>query len=639
LYDVFELSIMEKGMKLKCELIEVPYYLLPAPSEIENVYNLLQFIIASYALIVRLAGMFHFAAGVVCLFGFYLPPTFDHYFFASSFTDIWRRINIYWRDFVVKVFYFPIYFRLKKYGGLSMLFLATIIVFIINWLLHAFQWFWIRGQFPITWQDVIFWNLFGIAVGINAIIQTKSKLKKPSPDEFHLGYALKMVLQVIGMFFTMAILWSFWTSYSISEWLVMMSLSSSMTLNQSIVILSGLLGLIGIGLIVQFVQFKWTTKNGGLTLSDPLKWVVACIFLIGLNGLGIPLVHEPIASRLGMDISPIMTTKLNAYDREQQYKGYYETLLVGNNLNSRLWELEVEKPDDWKQFSSLGVAKRRDDIMLKELLPNQQKPFKGALFTTNSLGFRDKEYTSEKPANTIRIVLIGGSIEMGVGVNTNETYENLIEDELNKSKLLGPDKKVEILNFAISNNHLYQNIKMFEEKASTLNPDIVIYTAHSNEAFRVLYSVFKANQNGRDLSYTYLKDLIKDGGFTPKTTETEFMAKMNDRDKEIAMWGYEYLRDTVERSQAKLLWLYVPTLDDNEIPGEAEALQELLNAKGIMTMIIKDAYKNQNLDNLKIATWDSHPNKAGHKLLAQAFIRKLKEKPEIIREIIKELDQ
>lgn len=228
---------------------------------------------------------------------------------------------------------------------------------------------------------------------------------------------------------------------------------------------------------------------------------------------------------------------------------------------------------------------------------------------------------------------------MGVGVNTNETYENLIEDELNKSKLLGPDKKVEILNFAISNNHLYQNIKMFEEKASTLNPDIVIYTAHSNEAFRVLYSVFKANQNGRDLSYTYLKDLIKDGGFTPKTTETEFMAKMNDRDKEIAMWGYEYLRDTVERSQAKLLWLYVPTLDDNEIPGEAEALQELLNAKGIMTMIIKDAYKNQNLDNLKIATWDSHPNKAGHKLLAQAFIRKLKEKPEIIREIIKELDQ
>ncbi len=615
------------------------YYLLPAPSEIENIYNLLQFIIASYALIVRLAGMFHFAAGVICLFGFYLPPTFDHYFFASSFTDIWRRINIYWRDFVVKVFYFPIYFRLKKHAGLSMLFLATVIVFIINWLLHAFQWFWIRGQFPITWQDVIFWNLFGIAVGINAIIQAKSKSKKPAPGEFHLSYAMKIALQVIGMFFTMAVLWSFWTSYSISEWLVMMAVSSTISLSQGIGILLSLMGLFATGVVVQYIQYKSTTQNGRFNLSDNTKLVLGSLFLLGLNLFGMPRIHEPIAVKLELDISPILSTKLNTYDREQQYKGYYETLLVGNNLNSRLWELEVEKkPDDWQQFSSLGVAKRRDDIMLKELLPNQIKPFKGALFTTNSLGFRDREYTFEKPSNTLRIALIGGSIEMGVGVNTDETYENLIENALNEQAILGDGIKVEIMNFAISNNHLFQNIKMFEEKASAFKPDIVIYTAHSNEAFRVLYSVFKANQNGRDLTYTYLKDIIKKGDFNLQTTESEFMLVMKDKDIELSMWGYEYLRDTVERSQAKLLWLYVPTLDDNEIPGEAEELQALLKAKGIMTLLIKDAYENQNTDVLKIAKWDSHPNKEGHRLLARTFMQKLKEDTTIIKALKKEVD-
>ena len=36
---------------------------------------------------------------------------------ASSFTDFWRRINIYWKDFMLKVFYYPAVFRLKKLGA------------------------------------------------------------------------------------------------------------------------------------------------------------------------------------------------------------------------------------------------------------------------------------------------------------------------------------------------------------------------------------------------------------------------------------------------------------------------------------------------------------------------------------------
>ena len=34
----------------------------------------------------------------------------------SSFTDFWRRINIYWKDFMMKVFYYPAFFRLRRLG-------------------------------------------------------------------------------------------------------------------------------------------------------------------------------------------------------------------------------------------------------------------------------------------------------------------------------------------------------------------------------------------------------------------------------------------------------------------------------------------------------------------------------------------
>ena len=74
------------------------YYFLLSPSDVEDLSSLLLFLITTYLLIVRLAGIFHFSAGVLCLFGFNLPRPFEHYFFAHSFSDIWRRINIYWPD-------------------------------------------------------------------------------------------------------------------------------------------------------------------------------------------------------------------------------------------------------------------------------------------------------------------------------------------------------------------------------------------------------------------------------------------------------------------------------------------------------------------------------------------------------------
>ena len=50
------------------------------------------------------------------LFGFNLPETQSLYYLASSFTDFWRRINIYWKDFMMKVFYYPAFFGLKRSG-------------------------------------------------------------------------------------------------------------------------------------------------------------------------------------------------------------------------------------------------------------------------------------------------------------------------------------------------------------------------------------------------------------------------------------------------------------------------------------------------------------------------------------------
>ena len=120
----------------------------------------------------RVSGQFHFIVGMLYLFGFRLPETHHKYFLASSFTDFWRRINIYWKDFMLKVFYYPPLLAASVRNdrcarGLDDLRLPDDMV------LHAYQWFWLRGTVLFVWQDILFWTIPGVLVVINSLYEVK----------------------------------------------------------------------------------------------------------------------------------------------------------------------------------------------------------------------------------------------------------------------------------------------------------------------------------------------------------------------------------------------------------------------------------------------------------------------------------
>lgn len=600
------------------------YYLLPAPDTVDSLASLLQYMAASYALIVRLAGIFHFSVGAICLFGFFLPPVFDHYFFANSFSDLWRRVNIYWRDFVTKVFYFPIYFRLKKYGTTLGMALSVLIVFAINWFLHGYQWFWIRGTFPITVQDITFWGVLGVLVAFNSAVQARRKPSRPRPGVFSAPYALRNALNIIAIFGTMAVLWSFWTSASPGDWLAMMASGRPKNLPELLKPVFAILLLAVVGVLVQYLAYMYRQRKLSWFAETGSGLWLATAGTAGLVLFGLPPVNEYLGKSSGLDLEPALYTKLNAYDREQLYKGYYESLMAPSNLNSRMWEMEQARPDEWKSLKDLGLRVDRDDILLKELAPGKRVKFKGGIFTTNSHGLRDREYSKEKPARTLRFALLGGSIEMGTGVDTDETYENLAENDLNASALLDKEKKVEILNFAIAGNHLFQNVAMCEWKASKFQPDVVVYTAHSNEVHRIFSSLYRDYSRRRELTYPFLKELVQRAGARPLDTEAEFIEKLEPFQEDILKWGLGRIRECASDVGAIPLWLYVPALDDNKVQGEDATLEKIARESGFFTLNLKDSYGAEAPESLKIASWDFHPNAHGHELIARELMRQLK---------------
>jgi alginate O-acetyltransferase complex protein AlgI len=178
--------------------------------------SLLGVMVLTYLLYLRVSGQFHVAVGMLHLFGFDLPETNRKYFLARSLVDFWRRINIYWKDFMVKIVYFPVYFRLRKGSERRAQLLATGAVFAVTWALHSYQSFWFAGTFPVTLPDTAFWAALGLLVMINVWLDA-TKARRPSVMRGPLSW-LRQALQVAGTFALMTTLWSLWSSPSLGSW-------------------------------------------------------------------------------------------------------------------------------------------------------------------------------------------------------------------------------------------------------------------------------------------------------------------------------------------------------------------------------------------------------------------------------------
>src|SRR2546428_1700848 len=202
----------------------VYYHVTLAPSEVTGPAQLLQYLVANFLLYLRVSGLFHLVVGMLYLFGFRLPETHNRYLLASSFTDFWRRINIYWKDFMQRIFYYPMVFRLRRLGTTKAVVVATLFVFTLTWLLHAYQWFWLRGTLLLAWQDVLFWLILGALVVVNALYELKHgrdrSLGKSAQSWRSIGV---LTLKTFAPFWLICVLWSFWTADSLSEWVSLWS--------------------------------------------------------------------------------------------------------------------------------------------------------------------------------------------------------------------------------------------------------------------------------------------------------------------------------------------------------------------------------------------------------------------------------
>jgi D-alanyl-lipoteichoic acid acyltransferase DltB (MBOAT superfamily) len=584
---------------------------------VSNLQDLFVYMLSTFLLYVRISGHFHLVIGMLHLFGFNLPETHHRYFLASSFTDFWRRINIYWKDFMLKVFYYPAYFKLRKLGDLQALIIATAFTFAVTWFLHLVQWFWIRGSIHLEANDIIFWSIFGLLVMVNSIYETRRPPARSLTRRLTPGASAGLVLQTLGTFTVICILWSFWTAESASDWMLMIQGSLALPPWQPWQFAALAAGsVLTFGLLVYAV---WK-GNGGATQGTAIRVPPATVFATSLLlcVMSIPAV----AAQIGQAdlVQSLQSTALNRRDAEEFQRGYYENLLDVSRFNRELARVYEGMPADFvRSLATAGLARSTEDEQDYELIPNREGRFVGEMVRTNRWGMRDRDYTLTPIPGTYRIALIGPSTAMGSGVKQDESFEAIVEERLNDAASATGRPPVEILNFGVAGYSPFHMLYQLDRKVAAFQPDMALFLGHVMDVERASRQFIKMAQRGTVPEDPYLRGLIERTGIRVGTGANEARRRIRGYERELLHWVYATFIERCRALQIVPVFVYMQAVTDiDETWRAADRLEVLAIAgeAGFPVLDLTGAYGGHPASALWIAENDGHPNALGNRLLA-----------------------
>ena len=132
----------------------------------------------------------------------------------------------------------------------------------------------------------------------------------------------------------------------------------------------------------------------------------------------------------------------------------------------------------WGERSALEP----DDQFGWKLIPSQTTRLRWLSYDyvveANSLGFPGPEYTEEKTGDVFRILVTGDAFSSAEGVDTALAWPRQLEVRLNEAV---DDKKVEVLNFAMTGYGPNQYAEIVKEFVPRYQPDLIIVEVFVND--------------------------------------------------------------------------------------------------------------------------------------------------------------
>ncbi|MFO0843087.1 MAG: hypothetical protein U0797_11945 [Gemmataceae bacterium] len=608
----------------------IKYYVLPAPHELGDLPHLALFLAANYALYLHVSAHFHIITGVFHLFGYELPRTHNHYFLASSFTDVWRRINIYWKDFMTKVFFLPAFFTLRRLGTPVAVAGAALGVFAATWLLHSVQVFWLTGGLPLSLNVAALWLAAGALVGCNLYLDLR-RAGRPARRELTLRGATVLSLQVVGMFVLVSLFWACWNAPAAFVFFRAQLADGPRLLGGGAVVMGALLAAVFAGVVAQFLRDRLTRwRLLPLSLSPTASALGLTAALVAAALLGTPQAAGLLGPTGGRALASLRRESETPVEAALAVQGYYEEAMnTRTPVGSWLAALQGRpKPPDG--FAYTTMTRPTDDLLERELIPGWSGDVDGAPTTVNRLGMRDRpDRSQEKAPGTCRVAVVGSSIVMGYGVADGEAFPALLEGLLNARRRDG-EPRFEVLNFGTGRSFAIHRHVLFDRKVQGFRPDVLLYVAHQDEFLGTVQHLAKLLERRRPLPYPCLEETVRKAGITAETSAGLAHALLQNHAPDLVSGLYRDLARECRQRGIVPVWVSLPMPGVTDAPARQDGLARLAGKAGFEVVDLTGWEGDHRPADVKREGDQYHPNALGHRLIAERIDRALRDRPELL---------
>jgi hypothetical protein len=126
-------------------------------------------------------------------------------------------------------------------------------------------------------------------------------------------------------------------------------------------------------------------------------------------------------------------------------------------------------------FQTFDMADRERGLALRPGAEGWWRREGEAYVRINSDGLRDRDHPKRKPANTVRIAVLGDSYAEALQVPMEDAFWAVMERQLSACKAFG-GRKVEMINFGVSGYQTAQELVTLRRYVWDYSPDIVLLT-------------------------------------------------------------------------------------------------------------------------------------------------------------------
>lgn len=138
----------------------------------------------------------------------------------------------------------------------------------------------------------------------------------------------------------------------------------------------------------------------------------------------------------------------------------------------------VDVAAGWMLIKPLSPPLVPDPYRHHRLVPNSYAQFTQRDFSyvqrVNALGLRGAERSREKPAGTLRVLMLGDSFTMGKGVEDDQTFSVLIERALGPRLAACGGPRLEVLNGGVDSYAPILSLIELKRDLAPLAPDVVV---------------------------------------------------------------------------------------------------------------------------------------------------------------------